>query len=344
MAVPSSGPLELRGDINLEVNGNVTDTNVALHQLSLDAGFSTPDAMSDFYGYTSVVLPTVYTQSAQVGTNFMRLYGCIDATGGENVSRGFYHGTSSNRTSNTKYTLGGTQGTGQYNCCRTGLSSGTTHYWWAFGCNSAGESVGSRASGATTFPPFSPSCFEDSVSLCGKAFFGKFGYPFCPTASCNNVCAGWVNPYNGQLNTTCSCSKTNPNGGSGTCLRLNSNLIFARDSKNFAGASWGANSCAPTWDPGQADCPFLQMAQYLNEFESYNQHSPRICQSSVSSAFKAANGGPRLYCSSNALRAFVDNCGCKFFLSGDAIAYRCLADGAGQINVGYNGGIRWCHC
>ena len=55
MAVPSSGQLRLRADINQEINGNDTDTNVSLGTLSDDAGFDAPDTMSDFYGYSSNV-------------------------------------------------------------------------------------------------------------------------------------------------------------------------------------------------------------------------------------------------------------------------------------------------
>ena len=86
MAVPSSGPLQLRGDINLEVNGNVTDTNVALHQLSIDAGFSSPDAMSDFYGYSSVVPPSVTSSPSSFSNSVMTTNGNVTDTGGEDVS------------------------------------------------------------------------------------------------------------------------------------------------------------------------------------------------------------------------------------------------------------------
>lgn len=56
MPVPSSGPIELRGDIALEVDGTAAGTNVSLRALSNTAGFSTPDAMSEFYGYSALAL------------------------------------------------------------------------------------------------------------------------------------------------------------------------------------------------------------------------------------------------------------------------------------------------
>ena len=54
MPVPSSGTLRLRADIALEVDGSATGTNVSLGTLSDTAGFSAPDAMSDFYGYSAI--------------------------------------------------------------------------------------------------------------------------------------------------------------------------------------------------------------------------------------------------------------------------------------------------
>jgi len=51
MAVPSSGELELYGDIGTEIG--VAQSNVTLHGMSQTAGFTPPDAMSEFYGYSS---------------------------------------------------------------------------------------------------------------------------------------------------------------------------------------------------------------------------------------------------------------------------------------------------
>ena len=59
MAVPSSGQLRLRADINQEINGNDSDSNVSLGTLSNDAGFGEPDTMSEFYGYSSIAAPTI---------------------------------------------------------------------------------------------------------------------------------------------------------------------------------------------------------------------------------------------------------------------------------------------
>ena len=64
MPIPSDGPLRLRGDIALEVDGTATGTNVSLGTLSSAAGFINPDAMSEFYGYSALTLgltaPLIY--------------------------------------------------------------------------------------------------------------------------------------------------------------------------------------------------------------------------------------------------------------------------------------------
>ena len=55
MALPSSGQLSL-GDIATEQS--VTLSNVSLRSMSNTAGFTSPDAVSEFYGYSAVPPPT----------------------------------------------------------------------------------------------------------------------------------------------------------------------------------------------------------------------------------------------------------------------------------------------
>jgi len=156
MAVPSSGELKLWNSIwNPEIGGSKGDNS--LHSASIYAGFSTPDAMSDFYGWSDVEAPSVSTSAASAVTqSSMTANGNVSNTGGENVSRGFYFGTSTTYTSNTKYTLSGTQGTGGFSRSMTGLSAGTTYYINAWASNGAGETVGNQVSQAT-YVNFSPS-------------------------------------------------------------------------------------------------------------------------------------------------------------------------------------------
>lgn len=70
MPVPSSGQLRLRNDIAAEAyrtptQGSNASSNISLRALSATAGFSTPDAMSEFFGYSSVGLglgPVLYSE------------------------------------------------------------------------------------------------------------------------------------------------------------------------------------------------------------------------------------------------------------------------------------------
>jgi hypothetical protein len=190
MAVPSSGQLKLWNDIwNNEIGG--TQGNNSLHSASVYAGFTTPDAMGDFYGWSDVEVPSVSTSAmSSVTDNSMQANGNVSSTGNEDVSRGFYFGTNSAApVSNTKYTLAGTQGTGTFSCNRTGLAYNNTYYAWAFACNSAGESVGGRVQAGTPYPPFSPTCITVTDT--------QITYQNNPSDNGNSVhfTSGYINPY-----------------------------------------------------------------------------------------------------------------------------------------------------
>ena len=104
-------------------------------------------------GGVSVQLSTVTTASAtSVAATSMTLNGSISDLGGGNISsHGFYFGTSSTYSNNTKINLGAKSSTGTFSNSRTGLSNLTTYYITAFAINEAGESVGSTVSAATTW-------------------------------------------------------------------------------------------------------------------------------------------------------------------------------------------------
>jgi hypothetical protein len=53
MALPSSGQLSISQIRNEQVNNGGYASSYSLRQLSINAGFSTPDAISDFYGYSA---------------------------------------------------------------------------------------------------------------------------------------------------------------------------------------------------------------------------------------------------------------------------------------------------
>lgn len=58
MSIPISGPLSLYATIGIEFQ--VPQSNVSLRSMSNTAGFSAPDAMSEFYGYTYTPPGSVY--------------------------------------------------------------------------------------------------------------------------------------------------------------------------------------------------------------------------------------------------------------------------------------------
>ena len=151
MAVPSSGQLRLNADINLEINGTGTGTDVSLNGLSTSAGFSAPNGMEEFYGYVDAVAPSVSTNaSTSVTSSSMTANGNVTSDGGGTITqRGFYFGTSSNYANNTKYTVSGT--TGSFAKGFGGLSSQTTYYATAYAINSIGETRGVTRSAATTY-------------------------------------------------------------------------------------------------------------------------------------------------------------------------------------------------
>lgn len=186
MAVPASGELKLWDTLwNQELAG--TKGENSLHSASVYAGFSTPDALSDFYGWSDVEVPSVTTNSITSATNTsMVLNGNVTNTGNEAVTRGFYHGTnSSNHTANPKYSLGGTQpATGPFSCTRGGLTPQTTYYAWAFACNSAGEAVGGRVQKSTPAPPFTPTLVDFGTQQRGNV----------PAQNASSVQA-YINPY-----------------------------------------------------------------------------------------------------------------------------------------------------
>lgn len=177
MAIPSSGQLMLRADIALEVDGSDTGSNISLRTLSSTAGFSSPDSMSEFYGYSSYTAPSVSTSApSSVTASSMQLNGffqraSIDSPG--ITSWGFYFGTNPNMTSNPRYTGATVAGNGFY-MNRTGLNSSTTYYVWAFVTDSVQETTGSVVSRVTN-APFSPSYFGFNESSSGWSIQNIYG-------------------------------------------------------------------------------------------------------------------------------------------------------------------------
>jgi len=134
MAVPSSGQLRLRADIALEVDGSATGDNVSLGTLSNTAEFTEPDTMSEFYSYVAAEEATFSSISfSNVYDTSMRASVTITNPSELHIDFGYYFGTSTNMTSNTKYTVNdNTASTINFYRDMTGLSATTTYYCWTW--------------------------------------------------------------------------------------------------------------------------------------------------------------------------------------------------------------------
>lgn len=196
MAVPNSGELELRNDIGNEVYGNVTGSDISLHDMSEYAGFSTPDAMSDFYGWSNIELPAV-SGIALLGcsTSVVSVKAVADSDGNDPTACfGFIGGVNTNILTNPKICVGGPS---LVNCsCYigsfTGLQYYRTHYFWAFACNSLGQVTDGCIAVRTKAPPFTPLYFEFAQPNSSAAFD--------LTGPSQDVeMSGWViNPYTAE--------------------------------------------------------------------------------------------------------------------------------------------------
>lgn len=189
MALPSSGQLRLYADIGVELG--VGQSNVSLGSMSDSAGFSEPDTMSDFYGYVDAIAPSVTTNSATgVSYNYMTARGNVTSDGGGAITqRGFYFGTSSNYSSNAKYSVSGT--TGSFSRQFTSLSANTTYYMTAYAINSVGESVGSTVSRATGTQPINAAMTISAGTGMGSTF-----------SSTSNTNSQSVDAYYSSINNT----------------------------------------------------------------------------------------------------------------------------------------------
>jgi len=186
MAVPSSGELKLWDTLwNQELGG--TQGENSLHSASIYAGFSTPDALSDFYGWSDVEPPTMNTIAAtSINYSSATVRGEVTATGNETPTVGTYTGTSNTYTSNTKYTSGTSNGPYSQNI--TGLSQLANYKTRAWGCNSAGEAVAPNQLDFTT----NEQPFGGGLAPANQGITGQF-----PSATSSGIGWYWVNPYSG---------------------------------------------------------------------------------------------------------------------------------------------------
>ncbi len=126
-------------------------------------------------------LPSVTTNtSTDVGTVSLTANGNVTdlGTGGQQVTRGFYIGTDSTYSNNTKYTISGTQGIGSFTYNATGLTDNTTYYVTAFAIGQKGEAVGITISVNTVALPTSITAYT-----AGQQSGYTYDQCFCGTAN-----------------------------------------------------------------------------------------------------------------------------------------------------------------
>lgn len=249
MPLPSSGELKLWDNLwNQELVGSKGDNS--LHSASVYAGFSTPDALSDFYGWSDVEVPSVTTQAfSNISYNSMRANGTVTDTGNENPDRGFYFGTSAQRTSNTKYSIGA-GGAGTFFRNMGGLSQLSNYYGWAYACNSAGEAQGSRVQAQTT-----EQSYTVTTQTYTEGFYDIWGennitYNFHTRAQLS-----WINPYSSNSNQLHTCTLNNGrvscNDGCVATNAANRWCLIANCSIEFWGDAGGNIQYPWHYAPGQ---------------------------------------------------------------------------------------------
>lgn len=219
MPIVSSGEIKLIADIEAEFDQTGTE-DISLQQAGTDAGLSGEIRMFQFYDLSDAVAPSVIilTPSSSISSSGFTARGRITSDGGATITaRGFYIGTSSTYTNNTQYSAG--SGSGDFTYTISGLSSGTTYYIRPYATNSAGTTVGSGTTTATSSPSLSShisfsqtsgggsswetpsSSFSFSASSAWSANSNSYtGYAY--TGASNGASHGWSGFYVGGTSTS----------------------------------------------------------------------------------------------------------------------------------------------
>tara|TARA_R110000822_G_scaffold281276_1_gene402991 strand:+ start:5785 stop:6711 length:927 start_codon:yes stop_codon:yes gene_type:complete len=294
MAVPSSGELKLWDTLwNQELGGSQGENS--LHSASVYAGFSTPDALSDFYGWSDVEVPAVTTNAfSSIGSTSMTANGNVTDTGNENPDRGFYFGTSNTYTSNTKYSVG-TGGAGAFARGMSGLSYGTNYKGRAYACNSAGEVVGGQVNSTTNYPNHTPTFTKACLLSTSPSFNGQTVY----------LTSYWKNPYSGANNVASSSGPNTHfsclcNSGAAPAANISTNSPNRIQSQHIGGGS--------NFNVGVSGCT-RSGANWRNPLSggSNGQYVQTRCLGSNICVFNIANGNQGTVPASN-YYAYFDNC------------------------------------
>lgn len=181
MPVTSSGQIALIADIEAEFD-QAGSEDISLAQARDDAGLAGGEvAMTDFYGLSDAVVATVTVQgSSSVSSSGFTANGNVTSDGnGAITERGFYIGTSTTATNNTKYTVSGT--TGAFSYTISGLSASTTYRVFAFATNSAGTTITSYTSTTTSADYQLLGVTSNSFSHNGRSY-GLNGFGTMPSS------------------------------------------------------------------------------------------------------------------------------------------------------------------
>lgn len=286
MAVPSSGQLRLRGDVALEVNGSNTGSNVSLRALSAAAGKSSPDHMSELYGYSAVVPPSIMAlYSSSTGDSvYARIR--LGDTGGENpYSTGVYIGTSTNMTSNPKYELGAGSIYNYKGYRRTGLSESTTYYWWGYATNSAGTTYTARQTRATGV--------NYVYEVAGGLVYPNKPQNYAYEAAGRNVMSnvfqyqhvynGWTTWENQSLTTTNDAS---PNNSQSTQQDLRG--TYGRDTMNRCTTSFSMGS--PMWEPQPTVEVYMFPGYWYGATNGWKYYGSGLSNASKSYSWSGSSG------------------------------------------------------
>lgn len=156
MALAGTGPLALKLTIRTEElikNPSLPETDVSIREISESAGFDEPDAFSEFYGYSSAILPTMASIRVSGGPGDSSIaFAATPATNGfvAITSRGFYFGTDSRGPQyNTRYQVDTSNSLGEFSKNFTGLAGSRTYYCWGYVQNQIGEGYTSRGAATT---------------------------------------------------------------------------------------------------------------------------------------------------------------------------------------------------
>lgn len=267
MAIPSSGQLKLRGNgdgtgIGEEVFGNVTGSNISLHAMSIDAGFTTPDPMGEFYGYSACSVVTLQTNSISSTSQTAFRHNVVWDNPSQCETRyRYYYGTNSTVRSNSVYTKATNNTAVEYDATNyfTGLSPSTSYYVEAFAESALFGTTYAPSKSVTTQAPSLGISWEANVETIAGYTSGDYQNQFGVIDFNGNwyICIagnGWSITQNsdgwGVATSTLTTAVSNVSSNFGTNWNPYQN-ISVTNGWYHSGAttiSWGTTVTMPNWN------------------------------------------------------------------------------------------------